>query len=190
MRLRQQDLDLAKSTKHLSSITQTGGRSNSGGDYRRETVHTARQLLDYAEGRLKELGYTLRKKNGSKNWKHKRMSTAGRKIIWLGVTWDEKTIWHKAATLMHELVHANQSRAYGFKRWLGYYIGSARFRFAMEAQAYRETCRAYRVMGRSERSIGEYAARLPNRFVKSYFIVGRRMRKDVRKWMPGIVVMP
>lgn len=178
MKLRSKDIKLAKSTKYLSSTTRAGLRNR------------PEDLLDYATKCLGELGYRLKKKKGPKSWKAKRMTTTLRKTVFLGVNWDSKTPRDRAATLMHELVHANQSKTYGFWKWVSRYVASARFRFAMEAQAYRETCRAYRAMGLSERNVRNYADDLPNRFIKSYWILNRRMRKDVRKHMERIVLLP
>ena len=174
MRIRSKDRKLAKSSKLLSSTL--------------NKHHSAEWLIAHATSELKKLGYTIRIKNGPSNWKAKRMTTALRKTIWLGVGWAKKRDVDQAATLMHELVHARQYRYY--TAFLTRYVADARFRWAMETQAYRETIRAHRSMRFSESSVKKYASGLPSRFVKSYWILSRRMRKDVRKYMGKIVLTP
>jgi len=91
---------------------------------------------------------------------------------------------------MHELVHARQSKGYGFWRWISRFVGESGCRLAIERKGYRETIRAYRAMGMSDHSLRSYADDVPGKFIKSYFIRGRRMKKAVRKHMEGIILRP
>ncbi len=175
MRLRAKDITFARSPEYLDPYLSVS-----------RGARTREKIIQHATAELHELGYKLKKKKGPKGWKAKRMSTTLWRTVWLGVNWDSKSPHEQAATLMHELVHARQYR--GIKRFLPRYVADSRFRFAVETHAYRETCRAYRAMGLSERSIKAYAEDLPNRFIKSYWILGRRMRKAVRRYMERIVV--
>ena len=173
-KLRSKDLTLARSSKLLSSTL--------------KKRHNAEYLITHATSELKKLGYRLRLKKGPSGWKSKRMTTALRKTIWLGVGWASRPAVDRAATLMHELVHARQYRYY--TAFLARYIADSRFRFAMEAQAYRETIRAYRSMRYSETALKKHARDLPRRFIKSYWILGRRMKKAVIRYMGAIVLKP
>lgn len=178
MRLRKKDISRAKSTRYLSAMTNPGTRQ------------TPVQLVAYATDKLKSMGYKFRHKKGPKSWKAKRMSTTLRRTIWLGVGWMKKHIRDRAATLMHELTHALEAAAVGFARWVSLYVFDSRYRFSVESQGYRSSVRAWRAMGITEGALRDYANDLPGRFIKSYWILGRRMRKDVRKNMPRIVMMP
>ena len=178
MRLRKSDLTHAKSAKYLSPKTRPGSQ------------RTPEELIQYATAKLKAMGYRFKHKRGPKSWKAKRMSTTLRRTIWLGVGWLKKKLIDRAALLMHELTHALEAAAVGFWKWVSKYVLDSRYRFAVESQGYRSSIRAWRAMGVSERGLQDYADDLPGRFVKSYWILGRGMRKEVRRHMPRIVMMP
>lgn len=142
-------------------------------------------VAEHARQQLRQLGYTLRRKRGPSGWKTKRMSTTLRRVVWLGVNFDERAPIDQAALLMHELCHARQMRVYS--RFLARYIADSRFRWAMEAQAYRESVRAMRSMGAPKQRIRNYSHGRAEAIIRGYFILGRRLRRAIRKNTEGIV---
>lgn len=65
-------------------------------------------------------------------------------MTYLPCNWEQLPVQHRAALLLHELVHNRQRRKYWFgARW----AWSARFRTAMELQAHRESVAAYALLG-------------------------------------------
>ena len=180
IRLREKDIKLAKSRQFLNPLL---GRGAEG--YRQPVVMTPQALHDYCKDQLKELGYKFVHKKGPKSWKWKRFTTTMRRRIYLGVGWSQKSLRQRAAILAHELVHALQWR--GLKRFGRNYVFSARFRWAVETQAYRESCRAYRAMGLAEAAVQEYASAVPARLIKGYAILNKRLRKDIHRVMPDII---
>jgi hypothetical protein len=174
--LEDRHLKFARSTRYLSHYVRAG-------------VHrTPAQVKQYAQRELKKLGYKLRKKRGPSSWKTKRMTTKGLRTVYLGVEWDEKTPEYQAATLLHELGHANQDR--GIRGWLRRYIFHPRFRICVEFQMYRENVRAYRAMGATEAQLLAYARKLPSMLIKSYVILNRGLRASIRQHMVQIVMLP
>lgn len=171
MRLRASDIRLAKSPLALDRFLLE--------------PRTPEQVIEYAQKRLANMGYTIKRKRGPKGWKSRRMTTTLRRTIWLGVGWDGKLARDKAATLMHELVHAEQWWIH--QGFLARYIASPRFRWAMEVQAYRESVRTYRAVGFTGPGLERYIQARANTIIRSYFMIGRRLRRDIRKNTAGIV---
>jgi hypothetical protein len=66
--------------------------------------------------------------------------------------WDELSYASRAATLWHELVHVREYEEYG-ELLMGLTYFTAEGRWAMEVQAYRETFRVLRILGRSEEDL-------------------------------------
>ena len=174
MNIRKKDIARARSARYLSTYL---GK-----------MRAADDVAAYFLRRFRAMGYRMAYKKGPKGWKAARMTTTMRRTVYLGTNWAKKGADERAALLAHEYVHARQHR--GYKGFLARYVFDSRFRWAVEAQAYRESVRAYRAMGRTEPALREYAENLPGRFIKNYVIGGRRMRKGVRRHMPGIVMLP
>lgn len=173
-RLSSADIKLAKSREFLDDYL----------DRRRSPT----ELLEHCLAELDEMGYRLVKKKGSSNWKRKRLTTTLRRKIYLGVTWDKKTVAQQAALLAHELVHARQHR--GLARFIWRYLADSTFRWAVEAQAYRETVRAWRAMGRDAETLRGISKSVTSSILKrgSYFILGRKLRRQIKSKTPAIVL--
>ncbi len=176
MKLRKRDIALAESRRFLSPRLE------------QDWEGSAQELHDQCEDQLVALGYRFVYKKGPKSWRWKRFTTTMRRRIYLGVGWRKKNIRNRATILAHELVHALQwkgLRAFGTR-----YVLSTRFRWAVETQAYRESCRAMRAMGMAEQAVQAYASEVPGRLIKGYAILNRRLRKDIRDQMVDIVAAP
>lgn len=174
MRLRRKHLDRALSTRNLSPRAVIRDLPN------------PEAALRYFEAQLRLRGYSFADKRGPANWKAARMTTTTKRRILRGRNFAKKTTIEKAATMGHELVHARQYQ--NERAFLSRYVFDARFRLAMEAQAYREQARIYRALGYSSSAIHDWAFRLPAMLCRSYYFVGRRFRRDIARHVPAIVL--
>lgn len=139
----------------------------------------------YADEQLEALGYRYVYKRGLADWKVRRMSMALRRQIRWGVGFRDKPQIDRARDKMHELAHARQYRVY--RSFLARYITDPRFRWAMEAQAYRESARALRSMGVPPSRLRNYINGRAETIIRGYFILGLRLRRSIRKHTAGIV---
>ena len=174
MKLRKKDLRRAKSRRYLNPDLEESWR--------------AEDLREHYFAKLRALGYRFVRKRGPSSWKWKRFTTTFRRTIYLGVGWSKMSARSQAALLAHEYVHALQwrgERAFGMR-----YALDERYRWAVESQAYRETCRAFRAMRMAERAVQEYASNVPARFIEGYLITSQRLRHDIRREMADIVAAP
>lgn len=173
MRLSDHDLRLARDTRcFLTDI---------------EQYDTPQKMYDFAVRELENMGYKLVPKRStriSRRWRIKRFTTTWPRRIALGVNWKEKPLIDKAILLMHELVHAIQSRIY--RSFYARYVTDKGFRFAVEAQAYRFGCRVYQILGGNRRQVYGMAARKAQS-LRAYF--PRRWRDDVEREGRRIMAM-
>lgn len=82
----------------------------------------------------------------------------------------------QAVTLWHEIVHVRQWERLGPEvmavRWLVYAEG----RWSLEAVAYRETFRVYRLFGESEEALQKRVPKRADKFYESYALAGMNKR--------------
>jgi hypothetical protein len=141
-------------------------------DFGRDSDRMLKDAFTWA----KEHGYVIRQKS-SLFGRLSKMSTTYYKEIRVGSRWETFTVAKKAAVLKHEIVHAKQWHHFGQATFGTKYIFSARFRWAMEVQAYRESTRAYRTLGATEPWLREYVTDVvPASLWGSYGL--RTLRKD------------
>lgn len=135
----------------------------------------AQDLLEYCLKEIKRLGLRVVEKKKSKLRLSKMSTTYYREVRVAHGFW-KRDIPTQAATLAHELVHARQWRKHGRVRFALAYATSPRFRLAVELQAYRESIRAMRAMGYSNKYIESYINRKPFTMKDAYLL--HRVRWD------------
>jgi hypothetical protein len=164
IKLREEDVTLASSTAFLDKDLADFGK-NSGA------------MLEDCFAWAKDNGFAIKQKSSHFGGRLSKMSTTYYKEIRVGARWTEFSVPKRAAVLKHEIVHARQWRHYGQGSFATKYIFSARFRWAVEVQAYRESIRVYRTLGAVEKWLREYVKDLvPNSLWKNYAL--KTLRKD------------
>lgn len=164
IKLRDQDVDLAMSRQFLDQDIADFGKN-------------AGAMLQDAFDWAKANSFSIKKKASHFGSRLSKMSTTYYKEIRVGSLWEEFIVPKRAAVLKHEIVHAKQWRHYGRASFGSKYIFSARFRWAMEVQAYRESTRVYRTLGAVEKWLREYVNdAVPNSLWGSYAL--GTLRKD------------
>lgn len=118
-------------------------------DLRLGEYDTPEKMLAHCLAELQRYGVRIAKKAPMKT-KYARMTTAFYRQVRVGTTWDRKSTAAKAVTLAHELVHIRQWRHFGRIAFGSSYVFSARWRWAMEMNAYRESMRAMKILGYSK----------------------------------------
>lgn len=164
IKLREEDIKLGSSCVFLDTDLADFGRN-------------AGAMLEDAFAWAQANKFALKKKSSHFGSRFSKMSTTYYREIRVGSRWEEFSVAKKAAVLKHEIVHAKQWRHYGQVRFAAKYIFSARFRWSMEVQAYRESVRAYRTLGALESWLREYVLdSVPGSLWNSYGL--RTLRKD------------
>jgi len=158
IKLRDSDVELASWTRFHDEDLENFGRD-------------AAAMLADAEKWARDNGYVIKPKTSFFGSRFSKMTTTYYKEIRVGDGWEDYSIPRKASVLRHEIVHAKQWRHFGRASFGANYIFSARFRWAMEVQAYRESVRAYRVLGAKEDWLRNYATReVPDVLWQNYML--------------------
>ncbi len=93
--------------------------------------------------------------------------------------------WMQQATLWHEDVHVNQRIDIGRHRFNARYMGSPRWRWVLETQAYRESVRNLKARGATDREIEIYIDRvywvLRDRYRLKWFLKAKQMRRETTR---------
>jgi hypothetical protein len=156
--LRDDDIELASWTRFHDEDLEKFGRN-------------AAAMLADAEKWARDAGYVIKPKTSFFGSRFSKMTTTYYKEIRVGDGWAGYTPPKKASILKHEIVHAKQWRHYGRGTFGARYIFSARFRWAMEVQAYRESVRAYRTLGAKESWLRTYATKdVPDILWQNYML--------------------
>lgn len=177
MRLRKSDIKAAEFTGHLDPWLLRDG------------IVSASVVEAHFDRKLKAMGYTYHYKRRPKSWKYGKYLMTLRRRIYLGTraSWAEKSPEDQAALKAHEHGHAVRIR--DVLGWFTKYAMRPRFRFSEEAACYRQQVRAYRRMGYSEDVLADYAHKKGRSFPAGYWIFSRRLRKDIAREMPRIMLM-
>lgn len=158
VRLRDSDVDLASWTRFHDADIDRHGRD-------------AVAMLKDAEKWAHDHGYVIKQKTSFFGSRFSKMTTTYYKEIRVGDGWEGYSVPKKASILKHEIVHAQQWRNFGRAEFGSRYVFSARFRWAMEVQAYRESVRAYRTLGATEKWLRNYATReVPDVLWQNYML--------------------
>ena len=152
-------------------------RSDSCLNAKLDELTSAKQMLAHYEKELKRRGMKLIPKSTVFGLNWARLTTTFRRSIRVGVNYERYSTRRKAAVLAHEFVHVKQ-----WSRYRGFglrYLLSARFGWAMEMQAYRESVRAKKILGYSERHIEAYVNERAGKLWSSYKLMRQIRRKHV-----------
>lgn len=95
------------------------------------------------------------------------------------------SVARRAALLAHEIVHVLQWRFYGASTFALSYL-SARFRWAVEVQAYRFGILIKRMLGYTERTLQAEIRHKATAMRDAYALRGLRWR-DVKKYTPAVL---
>jgi hypothetical protein len=138
----------------------------------------AAEMLTHYEDAIAARGMVIVPKSSRLPWWVK-LTTTFRRSVRTGDGYEDLDTQRRALILAHEFVHVLQWRKYlSFgPRYLG-----ARFGWAMEVQAYRESMRARKVLRFSYESRARYARDMPDRLWDGYPLLRQIRRKDLRRW--------
>ncbi len=142
-----------------------------------DELTSAKQMLAYYEKELKRRGMKLIPKSTVFGLDWARMTTTLRRNIYIGVNYERYSTRRKAAVLAHEFVHVKQWDKY--RRFGLRYLFSARFGWAMEMQAYRETIRVKKLLGYREKYIEAYVNERAGRLWRGYKLMRQIRRKHL-----------
>jgi len=107
--------------------------------------------------------------------------------ILLGAGWDEKSIYSRASTMSHELVHKRQWDRLGREAFLARYITAAG-RWSIEVQAYRQSIRMWKHFGKSDADLMEAAEGYANSLYAKYYL-GSGMPECTKQTTVMIITM-
>ena len=137
-------------------------------------LDTPEKMLEHYERRAEKMGIKIIPKTSSlRNWS--KMTTTFRWNIRAGHDYESYSTQRKALTLCHEFVHVDQWDIYRLfgPRYLG-----ARWGWAMEMQAYRQTLRGKKALGFTDAEIEQYIRATPDALWKSYWLMRPIRRRD------------
>lgn len=130
------------------------------------------EALDKALRIVKEKGIKIVEKEVTGQDKLDRFTTTMPRTIYVKPGFFDQEIADQAATMWHELVHVRQwqriGRAVMGARWTVYAEG----RWSLETVAYRESFRIYKLFGRSDAWIRDFAPKRAESFYESYALSG------------------
>lgn len=173
VRIRKQDRERALSTRHFMAEAL-------------EFERDALGLYNFCAEKIAKLGMRIVEKPPSRLRLSKMATTYYREIRvpkgFFGRGW---SVARRAVTLVHELIHALQWRFYGMVSFAMRYL-SARFRWAVEMQAYRFGVLVKRMLGYSETSIQNSIRHRATAMRDAYALRGLRWA-DVQKYTPAVL---
>lgn len=149
-RLKRKHIRFAESSKYLQSCT--------------AVPRNAKKSLAKAQRIRKGMGLRARTKIPA-NTRWSRLTTQLPWCTLYGKDWAKRSVFSKAITLWHELVHARQWRAGHFARYFW-----APWRWALEVQAYRGEIRARKAMGQGRATLLKRVDRVVGRLRKIYWL--------------------
>lgn len=130
------------------------------------------EALDKALRIVEEKGIGIVEKEVTGQDKLDRFTTTMPRYIYVKPGFWDQEIWIQAATMWHEIVHIRQwqrlGRAVMGARWTVYAEG----RWSLETVAYRESFRVYKLFGRSDAWIRDFAPKRAERFYETYALSG------------------
>jgi len=138
------------------------------------TLDTAEKMLAHYERKAEKRGIKIIPKTSRfGNWS--KMTTTFRWNIRAGQDYESLSTQRKALVLAHEFPHVEQWDTYRLfgPRYLG-----ARWGWAMEMQAYRQSIRAMKVLGFKADEVERYIRKMPNILWKSYWLMRQIRRRD------------
>lgn len=143
-------------------------------------------LYNFCAEKIQKLGMRIVEKPPSRLRLSKMATTYYREIRvpkgFFGRGW---SVARRAVTLAHELIHALQWRFYGMASFALRYL-SARFRWAVEMQAYRFGVLVKRMLGYLESAIQNSIRHRASAMRKPYKLRGLRWG-DVKKYTPAVL---
>lgn len=174
VKLRSKDRERALSTRHFVDKVLSFERDPDG-------------LLAYCISFAKRHGVRIVEKRPSRLKLSKMTTTYYREIrVAVGFWGRGWSVARRAVVMAHEILHVLQWRFYGRVTFAMSYVGSARFRWAIEMQAYRFGVLVKRMLGYAERSIQDSIRHRASAMRKPYALGGLRWR-DVKKYTPAVL---
>ena len=165
LRLRDKDVDLALSSRHLNKNL--------------SCLDTPQKMIDHYEALAKKKGLRVLPKSSFFGASFQRMTTTYPNQIRLGIKFPTYPPEAQAGIWAHEFVHVEQWEHYGIK-FGAMYIG-ARYSWSFEMQAYRESVRAKKVLGYPEKEIKDFINSWPKQLWGSYPIMRQIRWRDFEK---------
>lgn len=166
LRLRKQDIDLALSNRHLNK------------DLSR--LNTPEKMIEHYEALAEERGLRVLPKSSFFGPNFQKMTTTYWNQIRLGVNFPTYPPEGQAGIWAHEWIHVEQWGYYGVVKFAALYLG-ARYSWAFEMQAYRESVRAKKVLGYPKKEIERFVDDLPGNVWKSYTLMRQIRHSDFEK---------
>lgn len=165
LRLRKKDVDLALSSRHLNENL--------------AKLKTPEKMIAHYEKQAKQKGLRVLPKSSFFGPNFAKMTTTYRKQIRLGRGFPAYPIDAQAAIWAHEFSHVEQWEHYG-RVFALLYLG-ARKSWSFEMQAYRESVRAKKVLGYSQKRLEHFIDGRPSSLWKGYPIMRQIRWKDFKK---------
>ncbi len=142
------------------------------------TLDTPEKMLAHYERKAKKRGIKIIPKTSRfRNWS--KMTTTFRWNIRAGRDYESYSTQQKAITLTHEWPHVEQWDTYLLfgPRYLG-----ARWGWAMEMQAYRQTIRGMKALGFKRNEIDQYIKSRADSLWEHYWLMRQIRRSDFDKF--------
>jgi len=166
LRLRSKHVNLALSNRHLNKNL--------------AKLTTPEKMLDHYEAKAKKKGLRVLPKSSFFGPNFQKMTTTYWKQIRLGSEYPTYPPEAQAGLWAHEWVHVEQWGHYGVVRFASLYLG-ARYSWAFEMQAYRESIRAMKVLGYPRKEIEAFIKRKPKSLWGGYPLMRQIRWKDLEK---------